>query len=184
VSIARSTYRAVGLWDRRTVLSRRASDVCTVWVPLYRSCVCVVGLRRPPSPSLPMPAPVPRPTPTSPNPITLPLPLPATALVRFRRASHTAAAAAPVWGRAPRWNTETDLTPPAAATLSRDPTRFGRLKIRGSPGGSAGSRPYEFGAIRPCFFQRFTVKGSQWVAAGVRVAVWVQPWVGGKGSQQ
>ena len=44
------------------------------------------------------------------------------ALVRFRCLLH---AGAPVWGRAPRWNIKTDLTPPAAATLSRDPTRFG-----------------------------------------------------------
>jgi hypothetical protein len=49
----------------------------------------------------------------------------APALVRFRYALHTALGA-PVRGRAPRWNTKTDLTPPAAATLSRDPTRFGR----------------------------------------------------------
>lgn len=46
----------------------------------------------------------------------------APALVRFRCLLHAGALA---WGRAPRWNIETDLTPPAAATLSRDPTRFG-----------------------------------------------------------
>jgi hypothetical protein len=98
----------------------------------------------------------------------------APALVRFRRALRTAPGA-PVWGRAPRWNTETDLTPPAAATLSRDPTRFGHQKIRGSPAGSVGFRLCDSGAVRPCFLQRFTGKGSQWGAIGVRVGIGCNP---------
>lgn len=130
----------------------------------------VIYLRRPPS--LPMPVPVLRPILTSSKPKNSPTASTCDcaipALVRFRCLSH---AGAPVWGRAPRWNIKTDLTPPTAATLSRDPTRFGRQKIRGSPVGGTGSYLCEFGAVRPCFFQRFTVKGSRSGAAYVRVGI-------------
>ena len=49
------------------VLSCRASNVSTVWVPLYWSWVCIVGLRCLLSLSLPMPTPALCPTLTSPN---------------------------------------------------------------------------------------------------------------------
>jgi hypothetical protein len=80
-----------------------------------------------------------------------------------------------VQGRALRWNTKTDLTPPAAATFSHGPTHFGYFKIHGSPSSSIGSRLCESGAVRPCFLQRFIVKGLQSEAACVRVGIGCNP---------
>ena len=94
------------------------------------------------------------------------------ALVHFRRASRVALLSTdvrwpiacipgrPLWGRAPRWNIKTDLTPRAAATISRVRMGFRCCKIRASPRGGVASHPPEPGAYRPCFFQTIMVKQS------------------------
>ena len=128
VSIARPIYRVVGSWDRGLVMSCRASNISTV----YMSAPAALFIHAS--------------TCTLSDPDLLKTKTPSTAsacgraasaLIHPWRASHMAllpstgvhwrpvAAGAPVRGRAPRWNTETNLTPLAAATLSRDPTRFG-----------------------------------------------------------
>lgn len=65
-------------------------------------------------------------------------------------------------GSPPRRNAWTDLTPPAAATVSRDRVGLERREMRGSPRGGAVSCACESGAVRPRFFQTTTVKRPQW----------------------
>ena len=98
------------------------------------------------------------------------------ALVHFRRASRVALLSTdvrwliactpgrPLWGRALRWNIKTDLTPRAAATISRARVGLRCRKIRASPRGGVASHPPGPGAYRPCFFQTIMVKQS-WSAA-------------------
>ena len=97
-------------------------------------------------------------------------------------------AGAGVGSHSPRFgNIEPDLTPPAAATVSRDGVGSGRWKIRGSPRGGAASHPRESGAVRPCFFQTTTVEQPQWAPAGLGLWIGCNPgWraVAGKQLQQ
>jgi hypothetical protein len=58
--------------------------------------------------------------------------------------------------------TWTDLTPPAAAMVSRDRVGLERREIRGSPRGSAVLCACESGAVQPRFFLTTTVKRPQW----------------------
>jgi hypothetical protein len=66
-----------------------------------------------------------------------------------------------LWGCPRVENTRTDLTPPAAATVSRDRVGLERREVRGSPRGGAVLCVCESGAVRPCFFQTTTVKRPQ-----------------------
>jgi hypothetical protein len=114
-------YGLMGSWDG--VISSGFKRLCGLGTALCRLHVCNWPL------SLSMPLPTLRPTPTSPDLKTLLCRLylrPRCACACPFLAYIACGGGAPVWGRAPRWNVKPDLTPPAAATLSRDPTRFGR----------------------------------------------------------
>ena len=83
-------------------------------------------------------------------------------------------------GSPPRRNAWTDLTPPAAATVSRDRVGLERREMCGSPRGGAVSCACESGAVRPRFF--FSNDHSQTTTVGaacIRVNFWARPWGGG-----
>jgi hypothetical protein len=128
VSIARPIYRVVGSWDRGSAMSCRASNISTVYMSAPAALFICASACTLSDPDLLEPK----------NPPTASTcGRAASVLIHSWRASHMAllpstgvywrpvAARAPVRGRAPRWNTETNLTPPTAATLSRDPMRVG-----------------------------------------------------------
>jgi hypothetical protein len=125
-SIARRIYRIV--WLRVGIAVSVAECFCGLGTGVLIVCLCYL-------PPASAPTATPRLTPTSLNLVRFPLclylrpryaracPFPAD-LARGpafdrRSVADRSHPGRPLWGRAPRWNIKTDLTPRAAATISR-----------------------------------------------------------------